>query len=48
MSLPAPGEETVVRTNILDDTTAAKSAAQRWAKETEAKVGAGVWMWWTD
>jgi len=48
MSWPAPGEEPVVRTTILDDTTAAKSAAQRWAREKEAKVGAGVWMWWTD
>jgi hypothetical protein len=48
MSWPAPGEVPVVRTTILDDTTAAKSAAQRWAREKEAKVGAGVWMWWTD
>jgi len=48
MSWPAPGEETVVRTVILDDATAAKTAAQRWAREEEAKVGAGVWMWWTD
>jgi len=23
-------------------------AAQRWAREKEAKIGAGVWMWWTD
>jgi len=44
----ALGEEPVVRTTILDDTTAAKSAAQRWAREKEAKIGAGVWMWWTD
>ena len=29
-------------------TAAAKSAAQRWAREKEAKIGAGVWMWWTD
>jgi len=48
MSWPAPGEESVVRTVILDDSTAAKRAAQRWAREKEAKVGAGVWMWWTD
>jgi len=48
MSWPAPGEEPAVRTTILDDTAGAKSAAQRWAMEKEAKVGAGVWMWWID
>jgi len=48
MSWPAPGQEPVVRTTILDDTAAANSAAQRWAREKEAKIGAGVWMWWTD
>ena len=48
MNWPAPGEESVVRTIILDDATSAKRAAQRWAREKEAKVGAGVWMWWTD
>jgi len=48
MNWPAPGEESVVRTVILDDATAAKRAAQRWAREKEAKVGAGIWMWWTD
>ena len=47
MNWPAPGEEPAVRTTILDDTTAGKSAAQRWAREKEAKVGAGVWMWRT-
>jgi len=45
---PPLGKESVVRTTILDDPTAAKSAAQRWARENQAKVGAGVWMWWTD
>jgi len=45
---PPLAEESVVRTTILDDTTAAKCAAQRWARENDAKVGAGVWMWWTD
>jgi len=45
---PPPGEESVVRTTILDDTTAAKNAAQCWAREKEAKIGAGVSMWWTD
>jgi len=48
MSWPAPGEEPAVRTTIQDETTAAKSAAQRWPREKEAKIGAGVWMWWTD
>jgi hypothetical protein len=48
MSWPPTGEESVVRTVILDDAPAAKRAAQRWAREEEAKVGAGVWMWWTD
>jgi len=48
MNWAAPGEEPAVRTTILDDTTAAKSAAQCWARENEATVGAGVWMWLTD
>jgi len=48
MSWRAPGEESVVRTVILDDATTASRAAYRWAREKEAKVGAGVWMWWTD
>jgi hypothetical protein len=45
---PAPGEESVIRTIILDDDTAAKRAAQRWASEKEGKIGAGVSMSWTD
>jgi hypothetical protein len=48
MSWPPPGEYSVVSTVILDDASAAKRAAQRWVREKEAKVGAGVWMWWTD
>jgi len=48
MSWPAPGEEPAVRTTILDDTTVAKCAAQRWAREKQAGIEAGVWMWWTD
>jgi hypothetical protein len=48
MMWPAPGEETVVRTIILDDTTAAKRTAQHWARVKEAKIGAAVWMGWTD
>jgi len=38
----------VVRTTILDDPAAAKIAAQRRAREKEAKTGAGVWMLWAD
>jgi len=45
---PALGEEPAVRTTIHDHTAAAKSAAQRWARENKAKTRAGVWMWWTD
>jgi len=48
MNWPAPGKEPAVWTTILDDTAAAKSAAQRWAREKEAKIGGGVWMWWTN
>ena len=44
MMWPAPGKESVVRTIILDDTTAAKRPLQRWARGNEAKTGAGVWM----
>jgi len=46
MSWPALGEEPVVKTIILDDKSTAKRAAQGWASEKEAKVGAGVSMWW--
>jgi len=48
MNGPAPGEEPVVKTIILDNNSTAKRAAQCWAREKEVKVGAGVWMWWTD
>jgi len=48
MSWAAPGEEPVVTTIILDDRSTAKRAAQHWAREMEATVGVGVWMWWTD
>jgi hypothetical protein len=40
MTWPAPGEEPVVKTIILDDKSTAKKAARRWATEKEAKVGA--------
>jgi hypothetical protein len=42
------GEEPAVKIIILDDDVAIKRAAKRWVMEKEAKVGAGVWMWWTD
>jgi len=48
MTWLAPGKEPVIRTTILEDTTAAKSAVQPWAGEKEAKIGAGVRMMWTD
>jgi len=48
MMWPAPGEESVVRTTILDDAPATKRTAQYWTREKEPKIGAGVWMWWTD
>jgi len=44
----APGEDSIVRTTLLDDAPAAKRSTQRWARGQEAKIGAGVWMWWTD
>jgi hypothetical protein len=44
MSWPAPGDAPLVTTIILDDKSTAESAAQWWAREMEAKVGAGVWM----
>jgi hypothetical protein len=48
MNWPALVEDPAVRITILDDTAEAKTTAQRWAREKEAKFGAGVWMWWTD
>jgi len=48
MSWPALGEKPVVWTIILENKSIAKSAAQCWAGEKEAKVGAGHWMWCTD
>jgi hypothetical protein len=42
------GEESVARSVLLDDASAAKNAAQRWARENKANVGPGVWMWLTD
>jgi len=48
MNWMAPAGEPVVRTIILDNTTAAKRAAQHWAREKKAKIRAWVWMCWTD
>jgi len=48
MNWPSLGKEPAVTTTILDNTAAAKRAGQPRAREKEAKIGAGVWMWWTD
>jgi hypothetical protein len=48
MRWPNPDEEPPVKTVILIEDTAAKKEAIRWAREREAKVGAVIWMWWTD
>jgi len=48
ISWPSPEEEPAGKTVILSKDTAAKREAIRWAREREAKVGAGIWMWWTD
>ena len=48
MHWPNPDKEPAVKTVILSEDTAAKREVIRWARESEAKVGAGVWMWWTD
>jgi len=42
MSWPAPGEEPAVRTTILDDTAAAKSAGQRWAERKNTYRSRGL------
>jgi len=41
-------EEPAVKMVILSEDMVAKREAIHWAREREAKVGAGVWMWWTD
>jgi len=48
MVWPAPGEQAVLRTTILEDASAAKRTGQHWAREKEAKIGAGLWIWWSD
>jgi hypothetical protein len=42
MRWPNPDEEPAVKTVILCEGTVAKKEAIRWAREREAKVGAGV------
>jgi len=44
----APGEQSVVRTTILDVTSAPKRTEQPWPRENDAKIGTGDWIWWTD
>jgi len=48
MRWPDPDEEPAVKTVILSEDTAAKREAIRWAREIEANVGPGVWMWSMD
>jgi hypothetical protein len=48
MNWPALDDDTAVRLTILDDTTAAQTARQRWGRDNESKIGARVWMWLTD
>jgi len=48
LNCPAPGEEPAVRTTMLDDTTAGQSTTQRWARENESYIGAGLSMCWND
>ena len=48
MRWPRPDKEPAVKMVILSNNAAARSEAKRSASEREAKVGAGVWMWWTD
>jgi hypothetical protein len=48
MRWPIPDEEPVVNTIILTAETVANTEVKRCARERQAKVAAGVWMWWTD
>ena len=43
-----PDKAPAVKTVILSEDTPAKREAIRWVREREAKVGTGIWMWWTD
>jgi hypothetical protein len=44
MSCPAPGEQPVIETIILDDTITAKSDPACGARKKKANVGERVWM----
>jgi hypothetical protein len=46
MNWLTPGEESVVSTTMLDDTTTAKRSMKCLEREKEAKIVAGVGMWW--
>jgi hypothetical protein len=48
MLWPYPDEEPAVKTVILTEDTVTKREAICWAREREAKVGAGFWMSWTE
>jgi len=48
MRWPDPGEEPEIKTTILEDDTAARRAAELWAKDTEGESGSGTWTWWPD
>jgi hypothetical protein len=48
MTWQPPGEKAVARSVLLHDASAARNAAQRWARENEANVAAGVWISRTD
>jgi len=48
MGWPNPAKELAVKTVILSEDSVAKSESICWAREREAKVGAGDWMWRTD
>jgi hypothetical protein len=42
MHWPAPGEEPVDRITMLDNITGANSTVQRWAREKQGKIRAGI------
>jgi len=48
MRWPYHEKEAAINKVALSNDTAAKSEAGPCASEREAKVGAAVWMWWTD
>jgi len=48
MCWPDPAEKPAVKTAILEDDTAAKSAAEVWARRNEIMAVSGTWTWWMD